>query len=579
MRRLIPLLILVILLAFPLKANGQVKSGYVVEDFSSKISVEKDTSLLVTETIVADFYSPKHGIFRIIPVVYSARGKTIKAKFDPISISDELGNPHEYSTSRLGQSIQLKIGDPDKTITGSVTYVIKYKIEKVIQSYEKFDEVYWNVTGAEWDTDILRVSAKVVSPYASIAAVDCYAGAFGTKERECQATSDLNEASFTSTIALGSGKDLTIIVGLNKGQLAFPGLTENIIGTLVDNWGYSAALIPFLIIAIAWLKKGRDKRYLSDNIYYEPKEKATKTVPLFARKHLPLVYSPIQGLTPAQVGTIIDERVDIHDVVAEIVELARLGYIKIKKIEKKGALRKKTDYSFTKLDKDAKRLRNYQKYLFKKLFEKTTLKDNYVLLSDLKNKFYKHLENFKKKLYQNMVDEKLFPGNPEKVRTKWIILFVILFIVSTGNPGPLILSILTAPVGVLFAVSMPRKTAKGYSLFRQIEGLRWYLKKGKWRYEIAEKHLFFEEILPLAISLDVINKLAKDMADLGVSPPSYFTGMTTSGLAADMRSFQSQSSGALASSPSGRSSWSGGSGFGGGGGVGGGFGGGGGGGW
>ena len=128
---------------------------------------------------------------------------------------------------------------------------------------------------------------------------------------------------------------------------------------------------------------------------------------------------------------------------------------------------------------------------------------------------------------------------------------------------------------------MPKRTPQGYAFFRQIVGLRWYLDKGKWREEIAEKNLFFEEILPLTICLGLVNKLSKEMAVLGVEPPSYFVGFNTRTFSSDFNHFCRQANSTFLSSPGGswssRSSWSGGSGFSGGRGFsGGGFGGGGG---
>lgn len=60
----------------------------------------------------------KHGIFRTIPTTYSANGRTIKAKFNLISVTDENGRAYKYTTSRVAQSIQIKIGDPNVTLTG-----------------------------------------------------------------------------------------------------------------------------------------------------------------------------------------------------------------------------------------------------------------------------------------------------------------------------------------------------------------------------------------------------------------------------------------------------------------------------
>jgi uncharacterized membrane protein len=374
-----------------------------------------------------------------------------------------------------------------------------------------------------------------------------------------------------------------------------------------------------------WYKRGRDTKFVGDNIYYKPENVKTQTVKLFSRKHIPFVYHPIDGLSPAEVGTIIDERVNIRDVVAEMVELSRLGFFKIVKIEKDKLIGKDIDYAFVKEDKyedssELKKLKDYQRLLLREVFRSTVIHKSvesaeklfknekeklkkvrkllidkkYTLLSALKNHFYEALPDFKEKLYKRMEKEGFFDANPEKIRTKWLGLFfalfvaslfvVIQFIVRSYNFYPLIIIILSFAPGIIIAIKMPKRTANGYSLFRQIEGLKWYLKKGKWRHEIAEKKLFFEDVLPLAIALNVVRRLSKDMQELNAPPPNYMVGMTSGRLVNDISTFNQSSSSTFMSSPSGKwsssSSWSGGSGFSSGGGFsGGGFGGGGGGSW
>lgn len=542
---------LLIWLFFPVSAAWA--ADYVVNSFHSRIEVNQDTSLTVTETIETNFNIEKHGIFRIIPVIYSAHGKTINGRIQVLSINQP------YNLSRLNQSIKLQIGDPAKTVRGKQTYVIKYKVNNILQRYPEHDELYWNVTGHEWDTTIATATAEVISPYATI-----------TKRQ------DYSEG------------ELTIVVALDKNnQLIWPTKAEIAAQTVMNNWGYPAALLPVLVMFGFWLYKGRDKRYLTDNLYV--KGKTTKTVALFEHKFLPSVYSRIDNLTPSEAGTILDQKVDTKDVVAEIVELGRLGFLIIKKTEKKSFLGKETDYVLTKQAKDTKTLRGYQKYLLEKIFGNK----NEVKLSELKNKFYQHLEEFRKKIYQYLADEKIFAGIPQTVKLKWgFIAFLFLaagfigvinFVILTENAGPLGIYFLSLVPIVILVKNMPARTAWGYSLLRQTEGLRWYLGKGKWREEIAEKNLFLGEMLPLAIALGVVNRLAKDMKDLGATPPDYFQGFIAANFANQLNHFSNNSTSAIVSAPggtkwSGSSSWSGGSGFSGGS-SGGGFGGGGGGSW
>jgi len=622
MKKLVLLLFFFLLFFFPRLVSAQ-NPDYVVESFSSEITIEQDTSLTVAETIKVNFLTQKHGIYRIIPKIYSSKGKTIDSKFNLVSITDDLGNSYDYDESNLRQSVKLKIGDPVSTISGIHYYVIKYKVDNVLLAYDGIPELYWNVTGSEWDTQILTSTAVVTSNYADIEKTACYAGEVGTKEENCNVRGDGKEAVFILDKPIGYGEDFTIVVGLSSdNQLIFPGFIEKASNFIFANWGYIFSIIPIGIVGLFWFKKGRDKRYLLDTTYYKPDDKASKTVSVFSRPHIPMVYSAIDGMTPAEVGTVVDERINIHDIISEIIELARLGYIKVVKIEKKGRF-SKPDYAFVNLVNKAskeKKLKEHQKLILKeitkasyvtkgskeleKLISKKDLKsmkiisqigDNeFVLLSNLKNSFYKILPDIKKALYKNMKGE-VFVGNPENTRIIWVIIFIVLTFVSlfasfvfvgmTYNFGPVVLTALFIVPGILLAISMPRRTAWGYSLYRQALGLREYLNIGKWRHEVNEKHLFLEEVLPLAISLGVIGKLAKDMAVLGIAPPSYFAGTSAVYLGRDLASFSKSALSTLMSTPSpsrhsGRSSWSGGSGFSGGGGSsGGGFGGGGGGSW
>ncbi|MBU0569533.1 DUF2207 domain-containing protein, partial [Patescibacteria group bacterium] len=244
---------LTFLLFFPVLVHAETRVSnlqYQIESFESQITIQENTDLLITETIRANFLIPKHGIFRTISVIYSARGQTIRTKFDLIGITDELGNSYPYEKSRLAQSVKLKIGDADKYLTGPNTYVITYRISKVIQRFDVHDELYWNVVGNEWDTSILSASAIISSPYAKIVNAECFTGKLGSKEGQCQIQKSDKETSFVSKTALGNGKDFTIVVGLDKeNNLIFPGLLENTKDYIFDNWGYLAAIFPVLIMA------------------------------------------------------------------------------------------------------------------------------------------------------------------------------------------------------------------------------------------------------------------------------------------------------------------------------------------
>lgn len=611
---------------------------YEVTNFESEIELKQDRTLGIKEKIEVNFTTQKHGIFRIIPYIYSARGKTIRAGLRFESVTDETGKAIPFVVENFNQSKKIKIGDAGVLVNGKKIYVISYVIDRVIEEYDGYPEIYWNVTGGEWDTVIKKARAEVVSKWATVTKADCFGGTVGTKNKGCRTSQTNDRVEFEATSPIGAEKDLTIVIQLDKNNsLRKVGQIEKYGGIVTDNWGYGAAVIPLLLMLLGWYRGGRDKRYLSENVYEKQKRGMERTVGIGERPHLPMAYSPINGLSPAEVGTVIDEKVDLKDVVAEIIELARLRYLKIEKTEKKKFLGKETDYKLIRLNNDMEKLNDYQKYLLKSIFgEDTTVepeeleeiiengggriikttvevggvdgknklvgeKDREVIISELKNKFYVHLEPLRKKIYKEMVKKEILPQDPRVTKGWWTaaailtnigaFVSIMIFAGITENGGPVVVWAIGLIPSLVLIKYMPRKTAWGYSLSRQAKGLKWYLNVGKWREEIAEKRLFLEEMLPLAIALGVVNKLAHDMEGLGVEPPSYFEGTSTAMLWHDLDRFSRSTSNSMVSAPqsysgarswSGHSSWSGGSGFGGGGGgghSGGGFGGGGGGSW
>jgi len=125
------------------------------------------------------------------------------------------------------------------------------------------------------------------------------------------------------------------------------------------------------------------------------------------------------------------------------------------------------------------------------------------------------------------------------------------------------------PIAIRLIQLMPQKTAVGNNLWMQVRGLKQSINYGKWREIIKEKNLFIEEVLPFAVSLGVIDRLAKDMKDLDIEPPDYFHAGASGSLSQDFVSqFNNDMNSSIAYNPS--SSSSGGSFSGGGGGGGGG---------
>lgn len=541
--------------------------GWLINSFHSDISIQKTGRVDVTEKILVDFEStPKHGIFRTIPYVYSSDSGKVYTNVEVISVLRDSQN-EKYQIAQNDSNLEIKIGDTGKTIVGQHTYVINYSVVGILKGFSEFDELYWNVSGNNWGVPINNVSAAVTLPESIITATTCYFGDYGAG-LQCQQQYSNSTAKFTAQ-GLQPYQGLTVVVDYKKGVIPL------LVGTRPPTFFERIAtignififLLPIglivLFVIIKWYKSGRDIR---DGKFGET---------------VVVEYTPPENLRPAVLGVLMDERADTLDVTATIIDLAAGGWLKIKEIPKKW-LFGKVDYMLTSTEKNKNGLLPYEKLLLDLLF--TT---NEIQVSKLKNTFYDDLKLVKAKLYEEVVNKKLFPKNPESSRRSYFALsiifgFICLFSIFWVPVFEARIFLTGCVVGtiiiLLFAKSMGRRTAYGHELYRRSKGYYEFISHvEKYRQPFFEKKNMINEVLPYAIIFGLTAKFANAMKEMGVKTesPSWYSGTGTFNyyvFASNMGAFSSSLSTAIASAPS--SSGSGGGGF-----SGGGFGGGGGGSW
>src|SRR5262249_55421773 len=102
----------------------------VITRFDSDVTIDHSGSILVRETIVYDFGPTRHhGIYRDIPVRVDWVPKPHYDRVFPLqvlSVRGSPGTPVQYTVEDEGDNERIKIGDPDRTITGVHTYEITY---------------------------------------------------------------------------------------------------------------------------------------------------------------------------------------------------------------------------------------------------------------------------------------------------------------------------------------------------------------------------------------------------------------------------------------------------------------------
>lgn len=552
-----------------------------VNDFHSDIDIHKDSSITVAETIVADFTkaSSRHGIYRYIPIHYKDRyNQDLNLRFNLISVTDENNKDMTADVTYDGPNVDIKIGDPDVYVDGKiVTYKIKYQLQRSLNQFEDHDEVYWNVTGNGWDTAILKASATVKLP----SPVDeknlksiCYTGLSDSKEQDCEAKIiDGQTYQFSTNHLLPTNAGLTIVSAFPKKLINYPSPITYIFWFLTDNWGYWVPIFIFLFLYYRWYKYGRDPKATHPTIMPE--------------------YEAPDGLRPAEIGTLIDDKVDMHDITSTIIDLATRGWLKIIETEKKGLFGASFHYELEQINPDTIKgiLNDYEQIIFDGIFGSRQK----ISLDDLKNTFYTVIPIIQSSLYKSLVEKKYYASDPDKSRNSYYAIAISGFFISLFFLGFLIDINLSLYLGLLisfliigiFGRYMPKKTQLGADTYIHILGLEEFIKTAeKDRLKFYEKENIFEKILPYAIALGLADKWAKACDGLmkqspdwyQSSNPNFINNFSTFYFLSALNNFNNTMSTNMNTAPRSSSS-SGSSGFGGGGFSGGGFGGGGGGSW
>lgn len=540
--------------------GAQAQMAEKIDDYAVEVKINRDATIDIIETIQYDFgANQKHGIFRNIPFKYKARGGNFKLRLLNFSVKDENGAAYNFTKTKSGNETVVKIGDADKFVSGRKTYVIGYTVDRAINYFDNFDELYWNGIGSEWNMAIENSSIKVFLPESILDSdlqISCYVGSGGSIE-PCFNFENRGEGEiyFTSR-KLNPLEGLTFAVGFPKGIVREPSVGEKILETVKDNWVAAVPFLVFFILLYLWWTRGRD-----------PKGRGT----IIAQ------YDAPDNFTPIEVGIIIDERSDAKDVSAQIIHLAIKGYLKIEQIENKILIFSSRDYKLEKLKEVDDNLKDFEKKIMYGLFREGSV----VNISDLKNKFYKDVKKANDDAYKNLVVAGYFVKNPNTVRTLYsviggIALFLGFFVPTFLQDGFFAVAFTISGIMIiLFGIAMPRKTKKGVLAREHILGLKEYLsvaEKDRINFHNAPEKTpeHFEKLLPFAMVLGVEKEWAKQFEEIYRQNPSWYAGpvgtsFSPSAFASDMKSFSAATAASGGSGSSGGGSSGGGGGGGGGG--------------
>lgn len=560
----------------PLGAQSRSLS---LERFDATLTVGADGGLEVVETLRFRFTGSWNGVFRSIPVEYEDdRGFRYRLDLDVRDVRSGEGGELRHEISRDGRYRKIKVWVPD-AVDREATVLLRYDVGNGLRFFENHDELYWNVTGTEWDIPIRRATARVVLPEGATGRrANAFTGAFGAKGTDARVTEVDEGFVFENIDELGFREGMTVVVGWDPGVVERPTEVDRAISFLGMNWMLFVPLVTWFGMWRLWLARGRD-----------PKQRPVNPV-----------YAPPEGLTPAEVGTLVDNSVDMRDITATLVDLAVRGYLVIEE-EESGRIARwlgQREYTFVRRDDaDERALHPHERRLLDGLF---VGRGGRVGTDDLERTFYREVPDIKDAVMERLVSGGYYPRRPDRELHVWIVVGLIftvgavvglsvLAVAMALPPTPAVIGGVLAGLPVLiFGIFMPARSVKGVRTLEGILGFEEFLERvesDRFRRMITSPEQF-EAFLPYAMALKVEKQWARAFEDLYREPPEWYRGRTpdvgfrATNFVASLDDVTSRTGSAMASAPRSSSSSSSSSGFSSGGGFsGGGFGGGGGGGF
>ncbi len=489
-----------------------------ITSFVDNVTVAQDGTMTVREHMVVDFEGAFHGIYRDIPIEYPGpHGSNYTLLLTVTSVTDGQGGKLKYDSSVQNGNRHLKIYIPDAVDARRVVE-ISYTIKNGVRWFDDHDELYWNVTGNDWPVPI--DGAMVIMVFPPGAARDlraqAFTGVYGSQSQDATVAVNGNVVRVQSNGPLSMREGLTADVYISKGVLTEPSKLTFALWFLRSNIVVLLPLWALIVMFFFWWTKGRDPK---PDISVAP------------------MYEPPKDMTPAEVGSLLEDSVHPRDITSTLVDLAVKGYVKIEETESKALLFSHRDYTFHSLKPEAEwaALEAHERVMLNHMFAGGATQ---IRLSELRNQFYVAIPSIKSDILAELKSKGMYTVDPDSAHAYvagGVVLtalpFVILQLLGWASVldsiGLLIASgIIALIIVVLFARIMPAKSLKGVRTKVEILGLQEFITRVDADRLKRMPTDTFEKILPYAMALGVEHRWAKQFEGIVQNPPTWYVGPT-----------------------------------------------------
>jgi uncharacterized membrane protein YgcG len=540
------LVLLAALFTSPVRAQNKTLRWHT---WDADIQINTDGTFHVREVYQIEFLGgPFTFGYRDIPIDQFEELKDFAVREDAVEYREARSEaPNTFYWTRDSENYRINWFFPsttDQTRTFTVEYTV---VGGIIISEDVGDRFFWKAVGPDHDFPIESSTVTVRMPQGHAFDTTIEPFTYGV-EATCAFEAEATRATCHSDY-LPAGQYFEIGLRFPHGiipaeepswQASYEREQSwNDVGRPAWNVGLGALAILILIgglgiVYLMWLFSGRDPDI--------------GPVPSYLTE-------PPSDLPPGVAGTLVDEKADLQDIIATVVDLARRGVLEMEEHENKvfGITASRT-FTFRKSANSDSPLRDYERLLITEMFGMREEID----LDDLNQKFYTAVPRLQKELYDETVKAGLFPLSPKAVRGRYLGMGIVGLVLAAGIgfcagaavpgflAGPVdtilcpFMAMGTAAVAMMIASgSMPVKTRAGAEESAKWRAFKTYLSNTERFADLQQVTEQFDRFLPYAIAFGLertwINKFARVPGTptpgwyIPVGGRPYYGGMHTAG--------------------------------------------------
>ena len=516
------------------QANNEYE--YTNLDITANILI--DWTIDVKENFTADFFVQKHWIIRDIPLNYSVEWKDFHIEVSNINVQWKT-----FTTDKAYWNIEIKIWDANRTVIWEQIYPISYSTYWLIRNFSWmwYAELYWNLVGYDFDTNINKVRAEIILPkvYTWFTADDFL---ITTDWRSKTIdwfdwTVDRNrwdKIIITYDKWLSAYHTITLAVKFPNNYFEFnherqaslsghqKSLDINEIKNLIILW--LIILTPFIafITTIVKISKHIIKKWKLSLKQHEIRQNFEKKYPVIVQ------YTPPKWLNSAEVWLLLNCCTKTQDLLTLIYGWASEKYIQI---DNTGNV-VTPKFSFKKLKELPQSCPEYERNLFDDIFSNDVFPKTIFDVREGSNSLYYKLESAALDLKDFWLDTWWFSKDiheklDAQIWCKDIIIF-ILGLPMLAIPIFTIILILLVSLSIIIKVNELQETEKWAKLISHILWYKEFIRacdENKLRLFLKQDPTFFDKTLPYAVVFglesELINKITPIMKEMNIKSSRY----------------------------------------------------------